>query len=313
MPALLDRRLVVVTGKGGVGKTTIAAALGMLAAARGARTIIVEVGDHGRLPELFGRAARRGGAEQQLDDGLWSVTMDPDRVLLEWVQELGGRIPGKVLASSGTFQYFAAAAPGARELFTMVKVWELAQAKRWQRRAQGYDLVVLDAPATGHALGLLRSPHTFGAIARVGPIAKQSQRVAELVEDAELTGYVGVTLPSDMAVTETIELQDGLREQLGRSLDLVVVNGLLPRRFTAGEVEKIAALDGGGRGGQAEVRQAAAHAAISVHERGRAQHNQVTRLRRRGFEVAPVGFAWRAAMDREAVEGIVRQLERRHT
>src|ERR1700756_4696709 len=108
------------------------------------------------------------------------MTIDPDRVLLEWVQQLGGRIPGRILASSGTFQYFAAAAPGAKELFAMVKVWELAQNRRWQRRASGYELVILDAPATGHALGMLRSPMTFGAIARVGPVRAQADAVRAL-------------------------------------------------------------------------------------------------------------------------------------
>src|SRR5271165_1491760 len=173
MAPLLDRELLVVTGKGGVGKTTIAAALGLLAAREGLRTIVVEVGDHSRLVDLFGSVPGAAGVERRLQEKLWSITIDPDRALLEWVQELGGRIPGRLLASSGTFQYFAAAAPGAKELFGMVKVWELAQGRRWQRRAAGYDLVVLDAPATGHALGMLRSPQTFGAIARVGPVASQ--------------------------------------------------------------------------------------------------------------------------------------------
>ncbi|HEX7609681.1 MAG TPA: ArsA-related P-loop ATPase, partial [Solirubrobacteraceae bacterium] len=117
MDSLLDHELLVVTGKGGVGKTTIAAAIGMLAASRGLRTIVVEVGDHSRLADLFAIAAPRPGAETRLQRDLSSITIDPDRVLLEWVQELGGRIPGRVLTSSGTFQYFAAAAPGAKELF----------------------------------------------------------------------------------------------------------------------------------------------------------------------------------------------------
>src|SRR6202165_887415 len=181
MPSLLDHKLLTITGKGGVGKTTIAAAIGLLAARRGLRTIVVEVGDHSRLVDMFDTVARQPGVENRLADRLSSITIDPDRALLEWVQELGGRIPGRVLASSGTFQYFAAAAPGAKELFGMVKIWELTQGRRWQRRAAGYALVVLDAPATGHALGMLGSPRTFGAIARVGPIAAQTQRVAALL------------------------------------------------------------------------------------------------------------------------------------
>jgi anion-transporting ArsA/GET3 family ATPase len=322
MTSLLDRRLVVVTGKGGVGKTTIAAALGVLAARSGRRTIVVEVGDHGRLAELFAVRGSQPGQETRLADGLSSITVDPDRALMEWVQELGGRIPGRVLASSGTFQYFAAAAPGAKELFAMVKVWELTQTKRWQRRAQGYDLVVLDAPATGHALGMLRSPQTFGAIARVGPVAAQAQRVRELLADDARSAYLAVALGTDMAVTETLELQDGLREQLGRDLAAVVVNGLLPRRFSAPEMRRIAALDGASppaaRGGRrtgaaadAQLRHAAAHAAQAVHERAGFQHNQVARLRRRRFEVLAVPFQWRSPIDLAALGAIADQLARR--
>ncbi|HMD51753.1 MAG TPA: ArsA-related P-loop ATPase [Solirubrobacteraceae bacterium] len=331
MESLLDRKLLVVTGKGGVGKTTIAAAIGLLAARRGLRTIVVEVGDHGRIGELFTLGTGRPGVETRLQEGLSSITIDPDRVLLEWVQELGGRVPGRVLASSGTFQYFAAAAPGAKELFGMVKVWELTQPRRWQRRAAGYDLVVLDAPATGHALGMLRSPQTFGAIARVGPVASQARQVRELLEDPSRSGYLAVALGSEMAVTETIELQEGLRSQLGRELDAVVMNALLPRRFTPSELGRIAALDGNGRGkgrreGAAKVREggkpdgrtedgelrhAAALAARAVHERGRLQHNQLMRLRRRHFDVVGVPFMWRAELDLEYLETIADRLSRK--
>jgi len=328
MASLLDRKLVVVTGKGGVGKTTIAAALGLLAARRGLRTIVVEVGDHSRLAELFGARDRRPGEEIPLAQGLSGLTVDPDRALLEWVQELGGRIPGRVLTSSGTFQYFAAAAPGAKELFGMVKVWELTQGRRWQRRATGYDLVVLDAPATGHALGMLRSPQTFGAIARVGPVASQAHKVRDLLADPDRSSYVAVAMGTEMAVTETIELQEGLSAQIGRDLDAVVVNGLLPRRFSAEEMSRIAALDGSppegrgpgrrgarrGRGAAAEeerLRHSAAHAAQAVHERARFQHNQVTRLRRRDFEVVGIPFVWGSHVELHALGVIADHLERK--
>ena len=88
----------------------------------------------------------------------------------------------------------------------MVKIWELTQGERWRRRAAGYDLVVLDGPATGHALGMLHSPRTFGAIARVGPIAGQAKQVRELLEDPDRSGYLAVAQGTEMAVTETLEL-----------------------------------------------------------------------------------------------------------
>ena len=324
---MLERKLIVVTGKGGVGKTTVAAALGLLAAGRGLRTIVVEVGHHARLPGLFGLAPRDSGSERELEKDLWSISIDPDRALLEWLQTLGGRVSGRVLGSSSTFQYFAAAAPGAKELVTMVKIWELTQGERWQRRTSAYDLVVLDAPATGHALGMLHSPRTFGAIARVGPIAGQSQKVRDLLEDPARSSYMAVAQGTEMAVTETLELTDGLGRHVGRELETVVVNGLLPRRFTEAELRRVARLGGVElapvkRGGRAVARSldatpgeavvhAAALAARAVHNRARLQRNEVARLRRRHFEVLGIPFVFTAELDLEAVRRIAARLGRK--
>jgi anion-transporting ArsA/GET3 family ATPase len=307
MQSLLDRKLLVVTGKGGVGKTTIAAAIGLAAASRGLRTIVVEVGEQSQLPTLFQTAAAAPGSVSTLQERLSAVSIDPDRALLEWLQALGGRISGRVLASSGTFQYFTAAAPGAKELVSMVKIWQLTREGAARRRGAGYDLVVLDAPATGHALGLLGSPQTFGAIARVGPIAGHTRQVRELLEDPARSAYLAVALGTEMAVTEALELEEGLQRQLGRSLSAVVVNGLLPKRFTTAELARIATLGDDATG----VTQAAAHAARSVHERARFQQNQLARLRRRDFEVVSIPFAWSAELGLMDLREIAVQLERK--
>jgi anion-transporting ArsA/GET3 family ATPase len=310
MASLLDRKLLVLTGKGGVGKTTVSAALGLLAADRGLRTIVVEVGHQRRLPELFGLTTEDAGVETELRKNLWSISIDPDRALLEWLQALGGRVSGRVLASSGTFQYFAAAAPGAKELVSMMKIWKLTQSDsrpaRPRRRSGGYDLVILDAPATGHALGMLHSPQTFGAIARVGPIASQTQRVRELLADPARSGYLAVAQPTEMAVTETLELQDGLHQRLDRTLHAVVLNGTLPRRFSTAELLQIDSLDGSD-----SVMRSAAMAARAVHDRARFQHNQLARLRRRRFEVLPVPFLFTSELDLTAIERIAEHLAKR--
>jgi len=308
MSSVFDRRLLVVSGKGGAGKTTLSAALGLLAAERGLRTIVVEVGEQSRLPALFELARHEQGDEVELGGGLWSLSIDPDRALLEWLQALGGRVSGRVLASSGTFQYFAAAAPGARELVSMVKIWKLTQAGR--RNRGGYDLVVLDAPATGHALGMLGSPATFGAIARVGPIAAQARQVAELLADSSRTDYLAVAHASELAVTETLELQARLSDQLGRELRTVLVNGVLPQRFNAAELEAISLLPAGASRAQLAAHAAAA-AAHAVSERARSQQNQLSRLRRRGFAVASVPFQFSAELDLLGVRRIAEHLKRR--
>jgi Anion-transporting ATPase len=326
MQSLLDRKLLVITGKGGVGKTTMAAAIGMLAARSGRRTIVVELGEQSRLTDLFGVPTPAPGVESKLEPHLWSISIDPDRALLEWLQALGGRVSGRLLASSGTFQYFTAAAPGAKELVSMVKIAKLAR-EPGRRRGSGYDLVVLDGPATGHALGLLRSPQTFGAIARIGPIAGQTKQIQELLEDRSRSAYLGVALATEMAVTETIELQDGLREAVGRGLEAVIVNGLLPRRFSTAELDQVARVarvsDGAGtsapsrsgapsQGASAEsVVRSAARAARTVHERSRREHNQLARLRRRELEVIGAPFIWGESLGLPGVREIAERIARR--
>jgi anion-transporting ArsA/GET3 family ATPase len=317
MDALLDRRLLVISGKGGVGKTTMSAALGLLAAERGRETIVVEFGDQSRLTSLFGKPPAEAGAETRLAPGLSSITIDPDKALLEWLQALGGRVSGRILASSGTFQYFAAAAPGAREIVSMVKVFQLTRGRRRGRSAAA-DLVILDAPATGHALGMLRSPQTFGAIARVGPIVRQTKEVQELLGDPEQTDYLAVALGTEMAVTETIEFQEGLQSAVGREPAAVLVNGLLPRRFNAAEMDRIEALlekpAGGAKTGRkavsASIVESAVAAAREAHEQARVQQGQVARLRRRGFHVIGVPFVWTPELELDGIRTLAQRLGR---
>jgi anion-transporting ArsA/GET3 family ATPase len=290
MASLLERRLVVVTGKGGTGKTTVACALGLAGAARGSRTLVVELGGHHRLPALFGSAAIPGtGEETQLEERLWTVSIDTEQAMSEWLRSLIGRVSTRVLTSSSTFRYFAMAAPGASELIALVEI---------ARLTERYDLVVLDAPATGHALAMLRSPQTYAAIARVGPLATEGRRVRALLEDRERCAYVAVAHASEMAVSETLELEEQLRRLLDRDLDAVLVNGVVPRRFTREELARLEGVPpaeptpakaprGEGRtrdGGEDDPAvRAAIHAARAISRRARMQQSQIARLRRQRF------------------------------
>src|SRR5918998_790273 len=129
-PSLLDKRLIFVTGKGGVGKTTVSGALGLAAARAGRRTIVCELAGREHVPAVFRRAGV-GFTETELRPNLFAISIDPERSLEEYLQDqIGSRTASRLLFENRIFQYFAAAAPGLRELVTIGKVWELAQLER---------------------------------------------------------------------------------------------------------------------------------------------------------------------------------------
>jgi anion-transporting ArsA/GET3 family ATPase len=273
--ALLDKRLVVVTGKGGVGKTTVAAALGLLAARRGRRTVVCEVAQQERLAALFG-AHDVGHGEPELAPGLFAVSVEPERAMHEWLrhQLRSGALAG-LLGHSRLFHYLTAAAPGVTELVTMGKVWDLAQPRRRTKGAR-FDTVVMDAPATGHALALLRAPRTYANVARVGPIARQATQIDAFLRDRSVTGVLSVALPEEMPVNETVDLERRLGDDLGMRVDHIIANAVLPQRFTAADLRRLR-----------DVRDnTAARAALAEHHRASGQQEQLERLR--GEAQAPV-------------------------
>jgi anion-transporting ArsA/GET3 family ATPase len=256
-----------VTGKGGVGKSTVAAALGLVAAGRGLRTIVAEVARRDDVSQALGG---EGMHEEELAPGLHHLSIDPEHAMELYLADQLPAALAELLGSSRAFSYLAAATPGMRELLTVGKVWELAQDDRRTPGAQPYDLVVLDAPATGHGVAVLSAPRTFAQAARVGRIARQGRTIDAMVSDPERTGVVAVARPEEMPVNETLALQDALRDDIGLEVDLVVCNGMLAQRFGAADARALAAAPDG-----AEVR-----AARHSHARAQAQHGQLQRLRR---------------------------------
>ena len=261
IPELLDKRLVFVTGKGGVGKTTVAVALGLRAAAEGKRTIVCEVASQENASRIFDHT-EVGFHEVEMEENLWSISIDPDESMREYVLlQLKVRAMRDMLFRSRIFNYLAAATPGLKELVTIGKIWELAQLDRKVKKGRKYDLVIVDAPATGHGIGFLQTPRTFAAIARVGPIHSQAQPLDRFITDHEHTGTAIVALPEEMPVNESAALEHDLRDEVGVAVDRVYMNGLYPERFSKAEAERLAALAEGEDG----AARAAARAALSEH------------------------------------------------
>jgi anion-transporting ArsA/GET3 family ATPase len=312
--SLLDRRLIVVTGKGGVGKTTVAAALGLLAARAGKRTVICEVAEQERLSDLFGVDAA-GHEERELAPNLHSVSVDPELAKEEWLRyQLKSSTLAGVLGGSSVFRYLSAAAPGLSELVTIGKVWDLAQL---ERRTGGsvFDLAIVDAPATGHGIAMLRAPSTYASVARVGPIRRQALQIDAFLRDPERTAVVVVGLPEEMPVNETLDLERRLADEMEMSIDRAVVNAVYPDRFTREDAKRLrAAAEPGGAGAAESGRvgpDGALRAALAEHERVRGQRSQLRRLRR-GLDapVATLPFLFEPELGPEQLDQLAGRLER---
>jgi anion-transporting ArsA/GET3 family ATPase len=305
VPGLLDRRLVFVTGKGGVGKSTVATALGLLGARRGLRTIVAELASQERIRQAF--ELPNGGPfhEIELATGLFTISIDPQQAMEEYLRVKTGPL-GQALGSTKLFQAFAMATPGMRELLSIGKVWELAQLHRRTRGAAPYDLVVVDAPASGHGVGILRTPRTFAEIARVGPIAHQGRAIAATIEDSRFTAVVAVTSPEEMPVNETLALRAAL-ERDGLALDAVILNGLYPDRFGPRRAKK---LESALEQSESRLARAALTAAISEHARASNQREQRARLGEGlGREMIELPFIFADHIGREELERLANVLE----
>lgn len=240
-------RVIIVAGKGGVGKTTVTATLAVAAARTGMSVLIVEVEGKSGLAACFGEAPL-AYEEAELRPGLRARTLTPDDALLEYLDNHGMRRISRRLSRSGALDVISTAVPGMRDILVLGKVKQLEQ-------SGVADLIVLDAPAAGHAVSFLLSARGLVDAVKVGPVHKQAVDVVELLTDPARCQVILVTLPEETPVNELIDTAYAIEDRAGVALGPVVVNGCVPL---------LAGIDADAGGGTAAVRADAAALALTL-------------------------------------------------
>lgn len=285
---LLKRQLIVVTGKGGVGKTTIAAAIGRLLAAEGKRVLLLEIDPRESLHQLLGTEPS-GGVIVKAGPKLAAQNLQPRAVVNGLVRE---KVPIGILAkriiASPVFQHFADGAPGLKEMSILGYALRTVEGD-YKHKA---DVVVLDAPATGHGASMLAAPLLLADLVGGGQLGDMARNLAEFIADPRRCGVILATLAEEMPVQELVELVALLRERMGRPPELVVVNGLYPE------------FPDGGSGRRADLRRVTAGATAAIGEPTRARADAPVRRfagppARPGVDILELWRERRAVNDRE--------------
>lgn len=219
-------RVIIVAGKGGVGKTAVTAALAYAASATGLRTLVVEIEGKSGLPAAYGLQALTYGELELLSPGdghggIIARTLTPDDALLEYLHDHGMKRISNRLVSSGALDVISTAVPGIRDILVLGKIKQL-------EREGAFDVILVDAPAAGHAISFLRSASGLVDAVKVGPINSQANEVLGLLRDPNRCRVTLVTLPEETPVNELIETAYSIEDEVGVALGPVVINGVLP-------------------------------------------------------------------------------------
>lgn len=239
LDGLLEKRLVVISGKGGVGKSVTGAALALAAVKRGRRTLLVEVDSPLEATRYLG-AQPAGGGVREARPGLFTVNLAPTAVMDEYVRHVVKlELLARRILDSPVYHRFFAAAPGLRELMVLGKIMTLEEEREgWSRRPR-YDLLIVDAPATGHGLSFLKVPQAASQAVPVGPIGVNARRIQGLLRDPRRTALLVVAIPEEMAVVEAAWFHRLATDELGIACAGVVLNAASEERFSRAEEAEV--------------------------------------------------------------------------
>ncbi len=226
-PSLLDKRVIIVTGKGGTGKTTVAACLADAARRQGKRVVLAETAATESIAACFESSPQPLGYKgRELRPNLYALRIEPEAALAEYLGlQIGLRgLTDRVLRTD-MFRQLLEAVPGWRELIILGKIWHLEQKTDVSNRPV-YDLIVVDAPATGHGLTFLDVPRVVQTAVRAGPLSRHASWVESLIHDRERTLLLPVTLPEELPVLETHQLIERARNTIDVGVDRIIVNAM---------------------------------------------------------------------------------------
>ncbi|MEE2779715.1 MAG: ArsA-related P-loop ATPase [Myxococcota bacterium] len=224
---LLSKRFVIVVGKGGVGKSTVASTLGRIAASRGRRTVIAEFSDSASVPRLFGRSSA-GYKPVLLEKNLFALCIRPEPALHEYaLRKIRFESIYRLVFENTAVRRLLRAIPGLTELLVLGKAFDLEREKN-VRGGQAWDLVIVDAPSTGHGVNLFRLPQVLLELVQRGPLADEARAMRSLIQDKTRTVVHLVAVPEELPVQETLELAEAVKTDLGMHLGLGFVNRVWP-------------------------------------------------------------------------------------
>lgn len=303
--SILNKRVIFVAGKGGAGKTTVTAAMAMAAAACNKNVLVVETHENEALGSLFGRN-ELSEKPSRLGTNLWGVRIDPKVVLEEYIQKYV-TVPfvAYQIIHSRIFEHLAAATPGLKEVMILSEIWRFEQKTNSNEKTPQYDLIIVDSPATGHGLSLLRVPSTLTSMLQTGPMAMQTRWVEDMLKDSARTCLILVALPEELPVNEALEFERKAENDLNMRVASIIVNMVYPEIFSPDEVTAIERMDLSGLNRKKALIEAAHRQIV----RRNVQQAHITRLlTESGHPVFQLPFYYTNDLDRNQMMDIAEHI-----